>query len=133
MRTKTYIINQQPIPWSRARLNGKHFFDAQAKDKLVYGIYLQQQHDKEPIFTKACSIDATFYMMPPGNVLTKMKKAPAEIFYHTCKPDIDNLSKFLLDSISHGVLLIDDKIIYALNAKKVYDNNPRTEFTIKEI
>lgn len=71
--------------------------------------------------------------MPPNVIQSKMKKLPQEIFYHTGKPDIDNLSKFLLDSISHGVLLIDDKIIYALNAKKVYDNNPRTEFTIKEI
>lgn len=133
MRVKTYIIPQPPIPWSRAGLSGKVFFDKQKQEKLIYSIYLQQQHNDEPVFTKPCTIDMTFYMTIPDLFHKKLKKTPTVIIYHTSKPDIDNLAKFVLDTISKGILLSDDKIVYSISAKKLYDERPRTEFTITEI
>jgi Holliday junction resolvase RusA-like endonuclease len=134
MRVKTYIIPQPPIPWSRAGVSGKVFFDKQKQEKLIYSIYLQQQHNDEAIFIQPCTIEMTFYMAIPELVQKRIKKMKQDkIIYHTVKPDIDNLAKFVLDSISHGVLLSDDKIVYSISAKKLYDEKPRTEFTITEI
>jgi Holliday junction resolvase RusA-like endonuclease len=132
MRVKTYIINQPPIPWQRARLNGKNFFDGQTKEKLVYGIYLQQQHNDEPMFTRPIEMDLTFYMPKPLVVANRIKRDKTGIAaYHSTTPDLDNMVKFVLDAIQN-VLISNDKLVYAINAKKLYGDEPRTEFTIKE-
>jgi Holliday junction resolvase RusA-like endonuclease len=73
-------------------------------------------------------------MAMPNNVATALRKnKPGSTNIHGVKPDIDNLQKFVLDSISNGVLLTDDKIVYSIKATKLYDERPRTEFTITEI
>ena len=133
MRIKTYVIPQPPLPWSRPGLAGKRFFDAQTKDKLVYKITLESQHKDEHLFSKPVSIDMTFFMAMPNVVIERRKKSGIEECIHHCvKPDIDNLVKFVFDAIKN-VIITDDKIIYSMTAKKLYDSNPRTEFTIKEI
>lgn len=45
------------------------------------------------------------------------------------RPDIDNLIKQVLD-LAQPILFTNDSIVAQLAAKKVYDLNPRTEFTI---
>lgn len=133
MRTKTYIVKQPPTPWQRARINGNRFFDGQKDLKVIYGIYLQQQHDDEPLFSRPIEMDITFYMPTPLAVEFRIRKKKNEIdAYHRSRPDLDNMIKFCLDAIK-DVLITDDKIIYAITARKVYDDDPRTEFTIKEI
>jgi Holliday junction resolvase RusA-like endonuclease len=116
-----------PIPWTRPRLHGRVFFDGQQKQKTCYGLYLLQQHNDEPLFKdKPLSIDITFYMFIPESSRKKNK------LYHASIPDLDNLCKFALDSL-RGVVLADDRFICSLVARKLYDKNPRTEFTITEL
>ena len=117
----------QPMAWQRARINGKHFFDIQAKDKLCFSIHLQSQHDNDPLFTTAIAIDIVFYM-PYKSV----KKERDKVKVHCSTPDLDNLCKFALDAMK-GVVFKDDRLVSHLSAKKVYDKKPRTEFTITEI
>lgn len=123
-RTKHYVINMPPVAWQRPRLNRQtRFFDNQAKTKLVVGISLDLQHNKEPLFNGPIDIELYFYFKPP-----KTKKPTT----HHVKPDVDNLVKFILDTIK-DVLISDDKIICSIHAHKLYDQNPRTEFTITEV
>lgn len=127
VRSKSYCIKIPPIAWQRARLNGQRFFDGQTKEKVAFGLYLNQQHNDESLFSNPITLDVVFYMAQP-----KSLKDRKGTMYHSTKPDLDNLIKFLLDSIK-DVLIVDDKIICSIYAKKVYDKEPRTEFVITEV
>lgn len=52
--------------------------------------------------------------------------------WHYSKTDIDNMAKYVLD-IAQPILFTNDCIVSKLTAKKVYDLNPRTEFTVLEL
>lgn len=127
MRSKSYVINVPPISWARAGRNAGRYFDTQALEKLSFGLHLANQHNEEPLFGCAIHIDITFFM-PMHKSLKKREKT----LYHSAAPDIDNLCKFLLDSLK-GVVIVDDRKISSLSAKKVYDKVPRTELVITEV
>ena len=46
---------------------------------------------------------------------------------HATIPDLSNCIKFIED-ICSGVVYKDDAIIASISSKKLYDNEPRTEF-----
>jgi Holliday junction resolvase RusA-like endonuclease len=60
------------------------------------------------------------------NSLILKEKAPKA---HTSRPDIDNLIKFVFDSLN-GVFWSDDSIISDIISHKFYDVRPRTEIEI---
>lgn len=122
MRSKAYCVNIIPVPWKRPARNGDRIYDSQTRDKINFGLYISQQHNDEPLFDKAIQVDIIFYM--------PISKIPKK--NHSIAPDIDNLCKFLLDAIK-DILIIDDRIICSLSAKKVYDKEPRTELIITEM
>ena len=52
---------------------------------------------------------------------------------HTKKPDIDNLIKYVLDSLSgQNGFFLDDNQVYTIYAEKLYSDKPRTEIVIIE-
>jgi Holliday junction resolvase RusA-like endonuclease len=122
---KLYVINVTPRPWKRPGLYQKRFFDAQSQEKLILGLALNQQHEGLPFYTKPISMDITFYMAIPRD-----KRSKPRSLWHMQRPDIDNLSKLILDAAT-GVLWADDKVIAKLCAQKIYDKDPRIEFTIR--
>lgn len=63
-------------------------------------------------------------------MFVSIKRSPGD--WHTLTSDIDNLCKYFLD-VSQGVLFKDDCIVAKLTAQKIYDDNPRTEFTVREL
>lgn len=80
------------------------------------------------------SIVMEFYMPRPkahfgtGKNAGKLKNnAP---FRHCKAPDLDNLTKFVLDALNK-IYWKDDRQIYSIRAKKMYNDNPRTEVAIK--
>lgn len=52
--------------------------------------------------------------------------------YHTVRPDIDNLQKFILDSLNK-VFWKDDTLISYIVAEKCYSFAPRIEIKIKQL
>lgn len=73
---------------------------------------------------------AVFYM-PRTKELNK-DKYPAESMPHTVRPDIENLLKLLMDSLT-GIILTDDRQIYQVNVVKRYHEKtagPRVSVTI---
>lgn len=128
-RVKEYVINFAPIPWKRAGIHGKTFYDKQHHEKLATGLYLNQQHGNAPQFTKPIHVEAIFYMPIPKII---KKREPYKWFANF--PDIDNLQKFIFDAITDtGVIWKDDRLIASLIAKKLYDKNPRTHIIITEL
>lgn len=127
MRSKFYKINITPIGWRRVSRNQHRYYDPYNKDIVSFGLYLAQQHNEEPFFTKPVHLDVTFYM--PISLLLKDR---AQSQYHSGTPYLDNLYKFLLNSMK-DVVIADDRVICSLSVKKVYDKEPRTELTITEV
>ena len=61
-----------------------------------------------------------------------LKEKYKDINYHSVKPDIDNLIKYISDVMNKG-FYIDDSQICSIQAEKKYGDPPRTEVTIQEI
>lgn len=139
MNNITYIITGDPIPLARPRIGGegRKVYDSQKLIKLSIIHHLREQHNNRPLYTGPCHLEAIFYMKIPKNSPAKRTAMIGK--YHIFKPDADNLVKFIADLAcmktinDEDVLLKDDCIIASISAKKIYDLNPRTEFTITEL
>ena len=73
------------------------------------------------------------YRQIPKSVSKKRRELKNErIIRPTVKPDIDNYTKGILDSLN-GICWIDDSQIVSLIANKYYSDEPRVEIEIKEL
>lgn len=123
MNSTVYVIVGDPIPLARARHIHNRVYDSQKALKLINGITLRAQHNDRPLLSGPLHLNVQFYMPIAA---TSRKKA----FYHVFKPDLDNLIKWICD-ISNSILFNDDCIVAKITATKMYDKNPRTEFTLE--
>ena len=126
-----YTIPGNPVALARPRLCKHGIFDSQKLDKLNAGLFLRHQHGNLPIYSHVpLHIEAIFYMNMPKSSRRQwdtLRGGP-----HKVRPDVDNLVKFLLD-ICNGIILNDDCIISSLSARKIYDDDPRTEFSLHKL
>lgn len=128
-RVKEYVIPGNPIAWKRTGLNDKRFYDRQMHEKLAIGIYFQQQHGNEKLFSDALELEMVFYMP-----ILAAYKGKTSYYWHMTLPDLDNLQKFMLDTITQtGVVWKDDRQVSSIIAKKVHDCNPRTHIIVREL
>jgi len=137
----SFTIPGKPIPLKRSRYSAKigGFYDPSSKDKKQTWLQIAKYKPKRPL-TGFIDLQITFYMPRPKSHYRTGKyshilKANARAF-HSVKPDIDNLVKYMADVIQgKDRFILDDCQICALTTIKVYSwtNNPRTEVTIKEI
>lgn len=126
------IIQGKPIAKKRPRFTKQGFaYNAQSKEmkETKEEIEKQWNHDiiKEPV-----SIRARFYMPIPKAIGSKKKRALLFNKYHSKKPDIDNLLKYYFDCMN-GICFVDDSQISAVDAKKIYSDEPRTEILIRKL
>lgn len=129
MFEECYVLKGNPVPLARTRMGNRRMWDSQKQAKLVASLELQQQHRGRNLFKGPLHLELTFYMQMPKSEKKREKLAAR---YHTIKPDIDNLEKFVLD-IANGVLYGDDCIVASLTSRKIYDVNPRTVIEIRRI
>jgi Holliday junction resolvase RusA-like endonuclease len=134
LREITFAIYDKPIPWKRPAhaKNGRNY-DAQKKEKLYYRTIICQYLKKYPsmqerLLSGPISINLRFYFKLPTSKQALQNKG----LYHIQKPDLDNLTKFVLDVMS-GILFEDDASVFKINATKCYSNNQKTEVTVKEV
>ena len=133
LREISFTISEKPIPLKRHRHKDNKTYDPQKKEKLYYGNLIKQQIPNYPSLQEhlLCGpllLQAKFYFPLPKSKQARKKKG----LYHTSKPDLDNLVKYILDVMSH-ILYADDAYVYKIDAIKCYSDNPRTEITLKEI
>ena len=91
------------------------------------------QHKPEMPVKDPIEINLYFYFQRPkkhyrtGKFSDELRSdAPG---LHCSNPDIDNLIKFIFDSLQ-GIFFYDDKQICNINALKCYDEKPRVVITI---
>jgi Holliday junction resolvase RusA-like endonuclease len=137
MPTIRLTIPGKPISKKRPRFfrKGKGvgtYSDQQTEAGKTMLFISSQLKGMEPI-EGAVSFKAVFYMPIPKSTSKKKKTMMmAGSIYHTKKPDCDNLEKFIWDCLN-GLAWKDDAQVIRSTVFKRYDDNPRTEITIKKV
>ena len=138
LEPQEYCILGDPLPLRRARITSitpkqslqlqsrRRMFDSQIKEKYAIGLQLRNQHGILPFFDGPIAISIHFYM-PRTNKLKNQTD-----YFHAKKPDLDNLIKMVLDCAT-GILYEDDSTVAQITARKIYDLNARTVFTISQL
>ncbi len=109
-------------------------YDPSAKDKQDFLLQAKQYTPKSPILGEV-RIKVWFHMPRPkshyrtGKYAGILKDKYKEVVWHTVRPDIDNLQKFIFDSLN-GVFWSDDSQICEIVAYKLYNEKPRTVIEI---
>lgn len=119
------------MPWARAVPVQRRMWDSQRNIKSKYGDMLDEQHGDSELFEGPIKLEAWFYFKIPKG-LKPQEYNERRGNYHKQRPDLSNLIKFIEDA-SSGILYKDDAIIASIGAYKIWDENPRTEFTLVEI
>ena len=83
-----------------------------------------------PILFDAIKIEIVFILRRPKYMRTK--KYPDERILHTKKPDLDNLTKLILDCIN-GILISDDSQVVNCYTRKFYATKKEEPQTIIKI
>lgn len=85
-----------------------------------------QRNRPGDIIQEAVQVNLKFYFIRPKSV--PAKKRP----YHTVKPDIDKITRAVLDGLK-GTIYSDDSVVVKLIAEKEYGDPPRCEIEVIEI
>lgn len=109
-------------------------YDPSKADKKDFVAAIQQNAPPKPI-DAPLAITVKFYFSRPKSHYRTGKYAgvlkPNAPIWHTKRPDIDNLLKFIADSLN-GVFWRDDTLIcQVVKMSKRYSDRPRTEIYIK--
>jgi len=130
---RVYVIPGNPISLKRPRFSSvtKKVYNPQRSEMLVLSIGLQSQHDDDPLFEGPLHMDITFYMPIPSSASKKVQQSLIGQYYDK-RNDLDNMIKFVAD-LANDVVYKDDAQISSICAKKIYDINPRVEFSIRSL
>lgn len=133
METKRYVIEGDPVGWSRSgvRYDSRRIYDRQRTLKDMWKLLIKQQHNSHVFIHPPIGLRIVFYMPIPYSWSRKHKEA-ALGQYHTNPCDLDNLTKLILDC-SQQIILMNDCQVSKMQAIKVYDANPRTEWILEHL
>ena len=124
---------QNPVSLQRHRFTKKggrvYNPSSSAQSKFRTAVKSKFTHATFPLYPKNVPLFLTiiFRMKRPkkhfvnNSVSGGVLKVSAPKVFFIGKPDVDNMAKFVLDSLN-GVLYEDDSQVVTLNATKVYDN-----------
>ena len=117
-----FLIRTRPKPQQRHRSRGRFQYDPSSKDKKDFLLQAKQYAPKIPTL-RNIDLELTFcYKRPRSHYRSKNKKLILKEdagFYKSSRSDLDNLVKFVADSLQ-GVFYKDDAQIVSLNANKVW-------------
>ncbi len=136
-------INGNPKPQQRHRHFKFGTYDPCKKDKEEFLKKALKEYNYSKGFNhlprlNAVNLNIKFYMKRPKNHYRTGKFADLikerwQSISMTKKPDIDNLIKFVMDSLSgHNGFFLDDNQIVSIYAEKIYSDKPRTEILIAD-
>lgn len=132
-----FTIPCAPTAQMRSRSSARGGFVRHYKHKKQQAneneiMVLAKKYAPQKPWENAINIKIVAYMPIPKSWsrLKKEMAANGEI-KHTAKPDIDNLTKNILDCFN-GLFWMDDKQVVDLAAQKFYSDNPRWEIEISE-
>ena len=125
-------IGLKPVSFARPRYDGrsKRFFGAPKYEKFKR----QLRHDLIPNhapYPHPCEVELVFGLGPLAQKPKWRWRAFLDgLWFHTSRPDVDNLSKAVLDAMN-GVLWADDSQVWRLVAEKTYTESPFIRMSVK--
>ena len=130
----TFMVEGVPVAWARAGRQGGRYYDKQTKEKREFANALYAKHPHlfygRPYPEYPLDLSMTFFMPIPDSY-SKKKCNLVRGKPHIFTPDLSNLIKFVEDAIT-DILIKDDCMIANITAMKIYDDLPRTVFTLQE-
>lgn len=143
MILSNFTINIEPTAQRRVRHGvvnrGKKIFshaykDSKQKNNETALEYLLLKHIPKEPFSGALAVHFIAYLPYPKTMKKSDKQLAAENkLYPVKKPDVDNLTKQLLDALTRLRFWNDDCQIIEVCSKKLYDTIPRWEVEIKQL
>lgn len=126
---RIYELIGKPIPWVRPRRKGNKYYDPQVKKKIEKQWELKSQI--KCLYKNSDPLKVTIeFHMPIPKSWTKLKKQRSINKPHSSRPDIDNLLKFMNDSLN-SILWKDDALIYEVHIRKFYSDEPKTKLWVE--
>ena len=132
----SFTVYGEPIPLSRHMVGRGRMYNPSAKAQKLFS---DSCADKLPITPMDGPIEANliFYFSRPkshyGTGKNSNKLKDNIDTWHSKKKDLDNLIKFVLDSLNHKAYL-DDSQICIINSAKLYTNsNARIEVRLRKL
>lgn len=127
-------LHIDPIPWKRPGRNSHTgaIYDEQKKLKEQCRWVLQAQYREEPL---KCPLDIGmifYFPIADSTSATKRTQMLNGVIHHMTKPDVDNLVKFALDTMT-GVIFHDDCQVFRISAEKRYSTKPGTYIQINPV
>jgi Holliday junction resolvase RusA-like endonuclease len=129
-------IPGEPKGKARPRMSTKTGIAYTPKKTVLYENWVKECYciskDKKHL-TGAIKAEIKVYMGIPKSTSKKKKKEMlAGYIRPTKKPDIDNVTKIILDSLN-GIAYDDDKQVTDCSISKWYGEEPRVEVTLSEV
>lgn len=135
MKSYVYEIPGPPVSWSAHQGYGKRSFNPKFKQREYAQWILREQNANRVILSGALRVDLFFEMPVPKSLPKKIttKIHAGEKVWHTKRPDVDNLRKFINDCLT-GTVWCDDSQITCGESQKYYaKDKPRTVIIVQEI
>jgi Holliday junction resolvase RusA-like endonuclease len=123
-----FIVPGDPVAFARAGTNGKRRYTPPkqaAAMRTIQNKALQAFRGRE-FLEGALRVEIEAVYTAPQSWSAKKK---AETEYKTSKPDVDNLCKLILDSLT-GIIWKDDQIVSHIEVTKRYGETPYTSIFV---
>lgn len=127
-----YIYNIKPIGKQRVRVTRNGTYTPPKTKEFQEQIRWMTKQQGVEYLTGAlqCTIRAEFAV--PKSYSKKKRKELLERWFHTNKPDADNIAKAVLDALN-GLLYEDDSQVVDLNIYKVWGEKDEITFIIEAL
>ena len=129
-----FEIDGDPVPWMRAGYNKQTgvIYDRQSKIRSMYKGIFASEYTSAPI-SGPVEVEILFLLPISQSIKGRMRRDMVSNYVkHIKKPDLDNLEKFILDTMS-GIVYVDDCQVIRKIATKRYAERPRVVVTVQAI
>lgn len=125
LRLTSFFVSMKPKAKARPRFTRKGFAytpSSTASAEKTISLIAKQVFKKEPT-RKPVKLVLKFYFQTPKSWTNKKRKLVFEdnAGFHSGKPDLDNLSKLVKDSLN-GIIFHDDAVVACMYCEKRYDD-----------
>ena len=135
-----FTIKGNPKALKRHRHHKFGTYNPSKKDMQDFFLIASEYKPAKPFSGRVIATIKFYFKRPKSHYRTgkysKILKTDAPRQFHSQKPDIDNLIKFVLDSIQgEDGFITDDSIVCKIEAYKMWTDkfNPRTEINLLEL
>jgi Holliday junction resolvase RusA-like endonuclease len=129
----TLIIPCIPVPWKAHAGYGRKSWNPRYLEREYYQFEIKKQYRENFPLVCPVSITYSFHLPIPSSISQKKREAmESGIVYHTKRPDVSNLVKFVEDTLKEIAIKDDSQVVVSIG-KKVYHPIPKTIIEISPL